>query len=118
MMLDPDRRFLSRPIASPLNMPCNDVFRSLKPFKANHRHRCAFRLGTFYAALCESVDLFSRRGRLDQLYPGFHRDTQPGIRNSPVKLLGIKSMHDAPCLPAEQYDLFSCPEPLAFLSCC
>ena len=64
VMLNPDCRLRSRSVAGPFDMPRNDVFRALEPFKANHRSRAALRLSARYAALREGIDLFAVDGVL------------------------------------------------------
>src|SRR4030088_313965 len=115
-MLNPDCWLWSGPVAGPLDMSRNHVFRTLEPFKTNHGSGAALRFAALYAAMGERVDLLPINGLFGQLHARSHRDANPRIRNVLCKLCGVQPMHNPPRLPAEQHQFFSGAEARSFVA--
>src|SRR5215472_4029402 len=115
-MLDADRRFGSRAIAAPLNVPGNDVFGALQPLEADHGDGCRLDLAVLDTAMRKRVDLVSRHGRLFLFHSGLHSDPDPGVRNVLRKFVWEEATDHAPGLAAEHDQLFASPQALAVLA--
>src|SRR5690349_6092904 len=101
MVIDPDSWLGPRPIARPLYMACDYVFRSLQPLEANNRSSPAFRLTAIHTTVRKFINLLACNSGFDQLNAGFQGNAQPWIRYGSIEFVRIESMNDAPCFSAE-----------------
>ena len=93
--LDSAWPFLAAAIG-PSQIAGQDIFRPLKPLKANDRRRSCFRLPAFDAAPGKRIDLLSRGRRLRALRAPLLGDAPSRVRHGAIELARIQAMHDTP----------------------